>query len=340
MKATSQLLSLFLIILVTSCSSSQKAVEELPIEDGYTSIFPNKETSDELETISKSLVLINNLTFYHSYLFLDSAITKRDLKVKDVADNAMMMSIINKTSSGTGTIIGINGNNVSLLTAAHIVSYPDTIISYYSKDGKSTDYIESVMIKNRQNLYSNLPEGGRLKIIAHDDKTDIAIVGNTFKDINSIHFPLFNFKLGHADELSWGDFVYVFGYPMHNKIVTRGIVSMPNSDDLDNFMVDALINRGSSGGLVLAIHGSIPNFELVGIVSSVPAEKRFILSPSNIYGDLEPMPGTIYDGEMTIGKLDGIRYGIGRIVSSEAIRKFLIEKESELLNKGYVITLD
>ena len=127
---------------------------------------------------------------------------------------------------------------------------------------------------------------------------------------------------------------------MHNKIVTRGIVSMPNKDDLDNFMVDALINRGSSGGLVLAIQGNAPNFELVGIVSSVPAEKKFVLSPSNIYGDIDLLPGTIYDGEMTIEKLDGIRYGIGRIVSSEAIRKFLKEKESELVNKGYIIIFD
>ena len=340
MKNNIRILSLFLIIMFVSCSSSEKTTNSINIEDSYTSIFPNREVSDELEEISKSLVLINNLTFYDSYLFLDSSKTEQDIKRNNVSDKAVIMSTINKTSSGTGTIIGISGNNVALLTAAHIVSYPDTIITYYNREGKNTEYIESVMIKKRQNIYSNLSEGGRLKLIAFDDKTDIAIVGNKFNDINSIRFPLFNFKLGYAEELNWGDYVYVFGYPMHNKIVTRGIVSMSNTDDSDIFMVDALINRGSSGGLVLAIRGEAPNFELVGIVSSVPAEKKFVLSPDNPTGEITLLPGTIYDGKMTVEKLDGIRYGIGKIVSSEAIRNFLKDKERELVNQGYILIFD
>ncbi|NOX66096.1 MAG: trypsin-like peptidase domain-containing protein, partial [Chlorobi bacterium] len=285
----------FLIIFIASCSSTKKTTENIRIDDSYTSIFPNKEVSEALEQISRSLVLINNLTFYNNYLFLDSTVTDQDIKEGDVSDNVMMTSTINKSSSGTGTIIGINGNNVSLLTAAHIVSYPDTIITYHIKNGKPTDYIESIMIKKRQNLYSNLPEGGRLRLIAFDTKSDIAIVGNKFSKVDQIRFPVFNFKLGDVRDLNWGDFVYVFGYPMHNKLVTRGIVSMPNKDDLDNFMVDALINRGSSGGLVLAIRGDAPNFELVGIVSSVPAEKKFVLSPANTTRNINLLPGTIYD---------------------------------------------
>ena len=340
MKFSKRFLILFLIIFIVSCSSSEKTTEKVQVYHGYTSIFPNQEVSDELELISKSLVLINNLTFYNNYLFLDSTVTKKDIKEKDVSNHVMMQSTINKTSSGTGTIIGINGNNVALLTAAHIVSYPDTIITYHIKDGKPTDYIESIMIKKRQNLYSNLPEGGRLKLIASDSKSDIAIVGNKFTNIDPIRFPVFSFKLGDASDLDWGDFVYVFGYPMHNKIVTRGIVSMPNKNKLDNFLIDALINRGSSGGLVLAIRGEAPNFELVGIVSSVPAEKKFVLSPANTSRDINLLPGTIYDGEMKVEKLDGIRYGIGRIVSSEGIKKFLNDYEGELQSKGYIIKLN
>ncbi|MEN8193625.1 MAG: serine protease [Bacteroidota bacterium] len=329
-----------LVFILFSCSSSKKTTETIVIDDGYTSIFPNRETSDELELISRSLVLINNLTFYSNYLFLDSTVTRKDIQV-DGPENAVMMSTINKTSSGTGTIIGINGSTVSLLTAAHIVSYPDTIITYYyNENGKVSDYVESVMIKKRQNLYSNLPEGGRLKLIASDDKLDIAIVGNTFREINSIRFPKFQFKLGNTDELNWGDFVYVFGYPMHNKMVTRGIISLPNTDNPDIFYVDAFINRGSSGGIVLALRGDAANFELVGIVSSVPAEKKYVLSPYNHTGELDFLPGTMYNGEMTIEKFDNIRYGIGKIVSAEAIKNFLHEKESELVNQGHFLSLD
>lgn len=330
-----------LIVIMLSCSSSEKSSTTSVIDYGYTSVFPNQETSDMLEIVSESLVLINNLTFYESYLYLDSTLSDLDLNSTDVSDNSILITTINKTSSGTGTIIGINGNTVSLLTAAHIVSYPDTIIThYFDQEGKKTEYIESIMIKKRQNIYSNLPEGGRLKLIAYDDKTDIAIVGNTFLDINNIRFPVLNLKLGDSSDLNWGDFVYVFGYPMHNKIVTRGIVSLPNSENEDNFFVDALINRGSSGGIVLALRGNSSVFELVGIVSSVPAEKVFILSPDNPAEESYLLPGTPYSGEMTIEKLDNIRYGIGKIASAEAIRNFLKDHENSLRSQGYILDLD
>ncbi|MCK5455945.1 MAG: trypsin-like peptidase domain-containing protein, partial [Melioribacteraceae bacterium] len=214
------------------------------------------------------------------------------------------------------------------------------IISYYSGKGKQSKYIESILFKQRQKIYSNLPEGGRLKIIAIDDKNDIAIIGNEFKDISPFRFPVFDFNFGNAKELKWGSFVYLLGYPMHYKMVTSGIVSNPNYNGTGNFLVDAPINRGSSGGLVLAIRGKAPNFELVGIVSSVPAEKRTVLSPSNPSRDINFIPGTIYSGEMRIEKLDGIKYGIGKIVSSEKIKTFIKENEDLLITEGYIINID
>lgn len=338
MKTISSIFISLLLILLTSCSSSEVSTETIVVDDGYTSVFPNRETSDELELISNSLVLINNMTFYNSYLYLDSVLTLKDLQNNDLTDKTIFDGTVTKTSSGTGTIINISGTTVSLLTAAHIVSYPDTIMTFYkSEDGKSTQFIESIMVKERQNIYSNLPEGGRLKLIAKDDKTDIAIVGNSFREINSILFPVLDIKLGDSSELNWGDFVYVFGYPMHNKIVTRGIVSLPTNDNSDNFFVDALINRGSSGGIVLAMNGSNSTFELVGVVSSVPAEKMHVLSPENPQEDTYLLPGTVYTGNTTIEKLDNIRYGIGKIASSVAIKNFLIENEDILSREGHII---
>jgi hypothetical protein len=123
-------------------------------------------------------------------------------------------------------------------------------------------------------------------------------------------------------------------------MVTSGIVSNPNYNGTGNFLVDAPINRGSSGGLVLAIRGKAPNFELVGIVSSVPAEKRYILTPNNPSRDINFLPGTLYSGDMTIEKLDGIKYGIGKIVSAEKIKIFIKKHENELINNGYIINID
>lgn len=332
-------ITLFVSLLFISCTSTEN-LQTKGIVDEYTTIFPNNDVANELEEISKAIKLINNLTFYKSYSYYDSTITNDNLDDFDLLDKAAVTNTISKTSSGTGAIISVSGNNVALLTAAHIVSYPDTIISYYATKGQTSEYIESILYKERQTIYSDLPEGGRLKIIAKDDKNDIAIIGNSFKEITPIRFPVFNFNFGNAKELKWGSFVYLLGFPMHHKMVTSGIVSNPNYNGTGNFLVDAPINRGSSGGLVLAIRGAAPNFELVGIISSVPAEKRFILTPNNPARDIHFLPGTKYEGEMTIEQLDGIKYGIGKIVSSEKVRKFLEENKALLYSQGYIIQLD
>ncbi len=325
--------------LFTACSSTKKN-GEIKIIDEYTTIFPNNDVADELEEISNSIKLINNLTFYKTYSFLDSTITIENIDDFDLLQKAYTTSTISKTSSGTATIISVSSNKVALLTAAHIVSYPDTLITYYAVKGRQSKYIESFFFKERQKIYSDLPEGGLLKIIAKDDKNDIAIIGNTFSKITPIKFPLFDFNFGNAKELKWGSFVYLLGYPMHYKMVTSGIVSNPNYNGTGNFLVDAPINRGSSGGLVLAIRGAAPNFEFVGIISSVPADKRFVLTPNNPSRDINFLPGTKYDGEMTIEQISGIKYGIGKIVSVEKVRKFIEKYESSLSEHGYFIDLD
>ena len=118
-------------------------------------------------------------------------------------------------------------------------------------------------------------------------------------------------------------------------MVTRAIVSSPNKDDMGRFLIDALINRGSSGGLVLAVRGTVPNFELVGIVSSVPAEKKYVLTPMDPSKENIFFPGQVYDGEITIDKIDGIKYGIGKVTSIEEVKLFLEENETELIHQGY-----
>jgi len=329
---------IFALIFI-SCSSFE-TIKTDKIVDEYTTIFPNKDVANELEQISQSLKLINNLTFYKVYSFLDSTVTNENMDDFDLLQKANSVNTISKTSSGTGAIISISGNKVAILTVAHIISYPDTIISYFTNFGKQSKYIESILYKERQKIYSDLPEGGMLKIIAMDEKNDIAIVGNSFDNITPLKFSIFKFNFGKAKELKWGSFVYILGFQMHNKMVTSGIVSNPNYDNTGNFLVDALINRGSSGGLVLAIRGAAPNFELVGIVSSVPAEKRFVLTPNNPTRDINFLPGTKYIGEMAVEQLDGIKYGIGRIVSSEKVLEFIKKNESILYNKGYIINLN
>ncbi len=246
-----------------------------------------------------------------------------------------MVSNINKTSSGTSAIISVSGSSIALLTAAHIVSYPDTVIGFYTNNGVKTKFVESIAIKIRQQIYGDLPNGGALRILAKDTEADIAVVGNSLGGFTPINAPALKFKFGSAKELKWGSFIYIFGFPMGNKMVTRGIVSSPNKGKNNRFLVDAVINKGSSGGLVFAIRGESPNFELVGMVSAVPAVRNTVLAPFSPNLDKSFVPGSEYDGRVQIKRLIEIKYGIGKIISVESIKAFFEKNKTKLLKKGF-----
>jgi len=328
-----------IVLLAVSCASSNSVNSQKSVFNNYTSVFPNNEVSDELESIVKSIKMINNITFYKRYEFQNGLITAKNLNDKHLLDRATIVNNINQTSAGTGTIISNNGTKVALLTVAHIVSYPDTVIKYYTKNGMRTKYIASIALKVRQQIYADLPEGGRLRLIAKDDKSDIAIVGNSFVGISPLRAPVLKFKFGTASELKWGSFVYIFGFPMGNKMVTRGIVSSPNKGKNGGFLVDASINRGSSGGLVFAIRGEAPNFELVGMVSAVPADKEFVLAPYKPKNARDLIGGVEYSGKIGIKRLVQIKYGIGKIVPVEVIQDFFKKHKEEILKKGFDLNI-
>ncbi len=102
------LLIIFTSVTFISCSSSDK-VQPSPYVDEYTTIFPNHSVADELEEISKTIRLINNLTFYKTYAFKDSTITDDNLGDFDILDRAVYTNTIIIISSGIGAIISVSG---------------------------------------------------------------------------------------------------------------------------------------------------------------------------------------------------------------------------------------
>jgi len=115
-------------------------------------------------------------------------------------------------------------------------------------------------------------------------------------------------------------------------MITRAIVSTPNKDESGSFVLDAVVNRGSSGALVLAIKDGVPNFELVGIVQWVPEEEINILIPKKLKNNETYNPIVPYKGELFVKRNSSIRYGIANIISIEAVVDFL-GKNKLILNE-------
>ena len=134
-----------------------------------------------------------------------------------------------------------------------------------------------------------------------------------------------------------GYFVYLVGYPINLKIITKAIISSPRRDDAGSFLVDAVINPGFSGGLVLAIRDGVPNFELVGMVQWVPEEEESLIYPENLKTNSSYNPVVPYQGNLYVRKHSSIRYGIAKVIPVESIVTFLNENKEYLNQKGYYI---
>lgn len=311
------------------------------LKDGqYDSEFPYRSTSNELEKISNTIQRIISSAFYRVYVFADDDnITFEDLGKQKIEKLAEREILIDNSSSGTALVVYSENGNVALVTCSHTINFSDTIISYKADlKGNPTKFIESISFKERQVVYvAGFPEGGTVNILLDDPKTDLAILGRKYGLQSGVRFPSFKFRLGKAKDLEWGTFVYLLGFPINNKMITKGIVSSPNKDEIGSFLVDAVINPGFSGGIVLAIRDGVPNFELVGIVQSVPDEKEEMLYPDITDKAAKYNPVVPYKGDIYVKKHSSIRYGITRIIPVEALVKLIEENKTYLIKEGFPI---
>lgn len=333
------LLAVPVIFSILSCSSTSILDKVYPtLSDGkYDSEFPYKNSSQQLEEVSNSIRLINSIAFYESYVFdQKNKLTLKQLLQTDIENKAAEKVFFNRTASGTGTIIFAHQGLVALLTVAHIVSFPDTVVSYFvNRDGTSSQFVESISIKSKQTNYiSDFPGNGELEIILQDKNIDVAILGKKYSPNETNNLTTFSYPWGNSIELEWGSFIYVFGFPMNYKMISKGIVSSPGKEK-HTFIIDAVFNRGYSGGIVLAIRDGVPNFELVGIVKSVPAEFENTLRPLIKERDLDYNPMLPYKGEVYVDKEQVLRIGITKVIGIEIVKDFLISRKDELISRGY-----
>ncbi len=338
-KIITSLFFVLILLILSSCSGiSYDQIYPILHDGKYDSEFPYKGSSEELEKISKSVHRINSTGFYKTFTFsYQDSITPQNIRAEDLESIALNSGYADQSTSGSATTIYSFEGKVVLLTCAHVVNYPDTVFSFfYDGSGNKTNLIQSVLIKDNQTVYAaGFPEGSKMEILAIDEKNDLALIGRNYYALSNLKFPFFDYPNGKAKELDWGTFVYVFGFPINFQMVTKAIVSSPNRDSQGSFIIDAVVNRGASGAIVLAIKDGVPNFELVGIVQWVPEEEENILVPTKSKNNTQYNPLVPYTGEMFVKRYSSIRYGIARVISIELIKEFVTDNLNNLILEKY-----
>jgi len=303
-----------IVFIFSSCAQRIYRVAYPTLTDGkYDSEFPYKSGSTELLKIAETIRKITSIAYYKSYIFTkENPVVYSDLKNGAFLQKSVKETVYNNSVIGTGTVLYFRENRVLLLTCAHVVDFPDTTITYFrNPETGITNFIQSISIKQRQNNFvAEFPERGLLEILAIDKSMDLAILGKQFEKSTPVYIKTFEYPLGSASELEWGSFVYLLGFPKGYRMITKGIVSQPNRDKNHGFLIDALFNHGFSGGIVLAIRDGVPNFELVGIATSVSANFKYSLKPSPDIDQTSFDPRVPYKGEIYVDTEKQINYGI------------------------------
>jgi hypothetical protein len=338
MKSSITALSTILLILVTGCSQKTVRVNAQARDKGrYDSEFPNADASRELESITHSICKVYSVTTYKTYYFKQGMeVTRLDLSNGNYLYKSFGIMTSKETTSGTATIIFHAFKMTALITCAHIMESPDTLISFYKTlEGENEQFISSISLKEKQeNFIKELATCGTVDLLAIDPANDVAIIGNAC-EVSLESLEVLGVPAGRARDLRWGNFVYLLGYPLGSLMVTNGLVSIPRNDTSGGFMVDALFNKGFSGGIILALHDGIPNFEMVGMIRSVPSQKEYYIRPEKEINEKAYDENALYRGDLYVGKHEAITYGVTTVVPMETIRALYLKNRKSLQMLGY-----
>ncbi|MCF7803788.1 MAG: serine protease [Candidatus Marinimicrobia bacterium] len=309
----------------------------------YDSRYPASDVSNTLGEMVKSVRKINSMAFYRSFTISEeSKLRRSEIRREYVKQIAIEDTIYDQTVLGTATVLHAEDRWLVALTCAHIIDFPDTIIRYYPEPGNPSERnVQMVAFKIRQqNSIPSFPNDAKVEVLAENRRLDAALIGVRFEYNPENPVPVFPFPAGKSRQLNWGHFVYLAGYPMSTRMITRGIVSRPQTNAENRFIIDAVFNPGMSGGPVVAIRDGIPNFEFVGIVRATAAEPYHVLTPTSEKGDMqsEYYPNLPHRDEIYTTFIQGIRYGITYVIPIENILRFIREHQPDLQSKGYSLS--
>ena len=328
-------LLLLSLILTVGCATTENSTQEV-LDSGYyqnQALSPN--VRNQVKESFESVRRIQSSVIYRTYHFprnqMPTALEIPGLFLDEIAIDRTAGT---HSTAGTAVVISINNRNALLLTAAHVVSMPDTLYHYSDVQSDANNRrVESVSIAQSKNQYVFTNRGiEMIEMLAQDSRRDLALM-KTVSDISDTDLKAITIPKGSPNRLDWTDVVYATGYPRGVQMVTRGIASR-SEHPVRRITLDLSINRGFSGGPLFAVRNDGSGLEWLGTITSAMGEREYYLIPENIpVEDFNPeMP---YRGEVYVRSIPRIYYGISNAVDIDEARNFLRENRIVLISHGF-----
>jgi len=333
------IIPILILALLWSCSSPKPSTQNPKIPkktENYTSAFPQSDVSELLKDVQQSVVRVVATGYYDSYSFGDGLVTMDEIQSQSPEQLANITYTVEESTAGTAIILDQYNSHYLLITAEHVVAFPDTATAYREGNGMPENtFLKSISIKRRQtNLAYTGQEIKSFEVIASNNQQDLALLDLELEENSNLDpYPL-SLSFGDTDYLQLGSFLYMLGFPKGYAMVTRGLASSSESWNDRFFVTDAVFNPGISGGPIMASRDNFRSLEWVGMVSSATASRENVLVPrpstekySNI---LRPYNDSVFVEEKT-----RINYGIAQAVPINQIKEFLLEHEELISRRGY-----
>lgn len=324
--------------MIGACSSGQQAVESEPVAT-YLRDVPEDWEIPDFERMLESVRLIRSIAYYRQANFDSTTSFDPGQPGADMWSEADTVSVFTREASGTGTILQYSDGRIAILTAAHVVGFPDTVATYYIDNGVRTG-VNAMAVKVRQeNFVADLGEIRRLELLASDPGLDIAVLGQS-ATASELTPSSLTVRAGSASDLDWGSHVYVMGYPAGYAMMTSGLVSQPGRSQNEGFLLDIPFNRGMSGAPVIAHRGDPAVFEWVGMVTSGAAGSEYLLVPEVEQAQRSIESGEPFTGEAFASHFRRLRHGVTIAVSIEAVIDLIERNRPYLRSSGYTFEVD
>lgn len=315
------MLLLLTAILLNSCNRNFIQKDAPTLE--YASVFQTPQIRDKFELLERSVVRLNIYVSYQLAVFSPgSNVLPAQVSDESVLQNTMARVVRNENFNATAFVVAADKEYFYLLTCAHSVVFPDSIITYDSRANETGQrYVISYAEKTGQLLQLYLPSGVQeAEILKFDKKTDLALLRCQRKTLIDFNLPvLSDYKSGKG--IKRGDLLWITGFPAGKSMMLQGIAGKTDQDGV--FITDAPLSEGYSGAPVFAYNNMLQNFVLVGVGRSVAAKSEYVLKPEKGIHETAYNQVLPYQGQTFVSIENRPVAGVSYVIGAEIINDFL-----------------
>lgn len=329
--------SLLILPLLAGCTGYRET--GIPYADRTNTYFSDTGSDlirSQIKEGFNSVLRIQNTVTYRTYQFHGgSLLTEAEAAAEDLDSVSAHTFLESHSNAGTSIVMSNGNGRSSLFTASHTVTFPDTIYHYAPVNSLQTErLVEAVSLKQSvSHFFFGSGSVFEFEILANDPLRDLAILLYRWGRDGDPGLEPLNIPAGDFEKLDWTDRVYVLGYPRGVRMVTSGMVSRQEINSRRTFAVDAIFNRGFSGGPMFTVRTDGRGLEWMGILTSASAEKEFFLGP-DLRQNTEPGHGLPFTGVPVIQETSRINYGISFGVDINQIADFYGKNRTILRRNG------